>query len=202
METPKDGQLATLRCEDCGETMNESAKQCKNCGWLVPATKPVRGLAATRMDTTGAFEEPDLAPAGLLVRIAGGFVDWTIAVVLTFGIYLALGIGLTLISTGNASGVGPEHLMLIAMGMSLLLVPWLYFAVLESSALQGPIGKALLGLRVTDVEGNSISFARASARYLTRIGTLLTGGAGLIPIAFTKRRQSLHDLLAGTLVQR
>jgi uncharacterized RDD family membrane protein YckC len=83
-----------------------------------------------------------------------------------------------------------------------LLGAWLYFALLESSAWQATPGKRLLGLKVTDLEGQPITFARASARYFGRILSGLPLGAGYLLAAFTARRQALHDLLAGCLVLR
>jgi len=63
-------------------------------------------------------------------------------------------------------------------------------------------GKLALGLRVTDLDGRPTGFWRASARYVARILSNLTLGAGYLMVAFTARKQALHDLVAGTLVQR
>ena len=38
------------------------------------------------------------------------------------------------------------------------LISWMYFALMESSAKQATIGKSLLGLVVTDLNGDRISF--------------------------------------------
>lgn len=76
---------------------------------------------------------------------------------------------------------------------------WLYFAFLESSRLQGTIGKKILGVRVVDQYGFRISFGRATVRYFSKIlsGILLIG---YIMIAVTKRKQGLHDFIAGTVL--
>ena len=42
---------------------------------------------------------------------------------------------------------------------------WLYFAILESSQIQGTLGKKIVGICVTDLQGNKISFGKATARY-------------------------------------
>ena len=39
-----------------------------------------------------------------------------------------------------------------------IIVGWLYYTILESSKLQATIGKMALGLVVTDLAGNRISF--------------------------------------------
>ena len=46
---------------------------------------------------------------------------------------------------------------------------WLYFAILESSTWQATIGKRLFNIRVTDLHGRQISFARATGRHFGRM---------------------------------
>ncbi|MDX6593454.1 MAG: hypothetical protein QOJ13_2650 [Gaiellales bacterium] len=62
------------------------------------------------------------------------------------------------------------------------------------------LGRRALGIKVTDVEGNRITFARATGRYFAKILSALTLLIGYIMAAFTARKQALHDLIAGTLV--
>jgi hypothetical protein len=45
-----------------------------------------------------------------------------------------------------------------------LLLPWFYYAFMESSRQQATLGKMAIGIKVTDLRGNRISFARASGR--------------------------------------
>jgi uncharacterized RDD family membrane protein YckC len=80
------------------------------------------------------------------------------------------------------------------------IVSWLYFAALESSAWQGTLGKLALGLRVTDMDGTRISFLRATGRYFAKFLSALMLGFGFLMVAWTQRKQGLHDLLAQTLV--
>ncbi|MEH7125345.1 RDD family protein [Bacillus sp. JJ1503] len=90
-----------------------------------------------------------------------------------------------------------------ALGLSLLINiigAVAYFAGLHASKWQATVGKKLLGLKVTDLKGNKISFWRALGRYLAMSflsGILLIG---YIIAAFTEKKQSLHDLIAGTTV--
>jgi uncharacterized RDD family membrane protein YckC len=44
------------------------------------------------------------------------------------------------------------------------IVMWLYFAIQESSSRQATLGKGLLNLQVTDLDGYRITFAQASLR--------------------------------------
>lgn len=80
------------------------------------------------------------------------------------------------------------------------VLAWLYFAGQESSAEQATLGKRAVGIRVTDVDGGRISFARATGRYFAKILSILTLLVGYFMAAFTPRKQALHDMIAGTLV--
>ena len=79
---------------------------------------------------------------------------------------------------------------------------WAYFALFESSPLRGTIGKHAVGIYVSDVHGDPISFGRASARFWLKTLSSLVLMVGWIMAAFTPRKQGLHDILARTLVLR
>lgn len=69
----------------------------------------------------------------------------------------------------------------------------------ESSAWQATPAKRLAKLKVTDEAGNRIDFWQAVGRNLARYVSALSV-IGYVMAAFTKRRQALHDKMAGTLV--
>lgn len=79
-----------------------------------------------------------------------------------------------------------------------------YFPVMHSSALQATLGKLLLGVKVTDREGNRIGIVRSLGRVLGLIfvSSIFTLGVGYLLAGVTERRQALHDMVAGTLVVR
>jgi len=81
-----------------------------------------------------------------------------------------------------------------------ILAWWMYFAGMESSRLQGTLGKCAIGIRVTDLTGNRIGFGRATARHFGKIPSALIFGIGFLMAAFTPKKQALHDMMAGCLV--
>ncbi|RCX15460.1 putative RDD family membrane protein YckC [Anaerobacterium chartisolvens] len=85
-------------------------------------------------------------------------------------------------------------------GLLTTLAGWLYFSVMESSEKQATLGKMALGIRVVDVDGNRVSFARATGRYFSKIISAMILLIGYIMAAFTAKKQALHDMIAGTLV--
>jgi Tfp pilus assembly major pilin PilA/uncharacterized membrane protein YeaQ/YmgE (transglycosylase-associated protein family) len=80
------------------------------------------------------------------------------------------------------------------------VIGWLYFALMESSAGQGTIGKRVVGIVVTDLNGDRIGFGRATGRYFGKILSSIILLIGYLMAAFTQRKQGLHDMLASTLV--
>jgi len=80
------------------------------------------------------------------------------------------------------------------------LLEWVYFASMESSRYQATVGKIVLGIKVIDLQGRRISFARASVRFLAKYVSAFIMGIGFLMAAFTQRKQALHDMLADTLV--
>jgi uncharacterized RDD family membrane protein YckC len=81
-----------------------------------------------------------------------------------------------------------------------VVIEWLYFAGMESSAGQATLGKRALGIKVTDMSGNRITFGKATGRFFGKILSSLILLIGFLMAAFTQKKQALHDLLAGTLV--
>jgi len=96
------------------------------------------------------------------------------------------------------------------------LIAWAYFAFQESSSAEATIGKRMLGIRVTTEDGNRLSLAGASFRawpmYLPNAGFLLLPGVGwliglgalvsCLVVAFSSRKQGLHDKMAGAILTR
>lgn len=92
-------------------------------------------------------------------------------------------------------GVGDQQGSLVS-----IVISWMYFAVFESSDWQGTPGKRAMGLAVTDEQGQKITVIRATQRYAAKILSILLLGIGVFMIAFTARKQGLHDKLFHTLV--
>jgi uncharacterized RDD family membrane protein YckC len=80
------------------------------------------------------------------------------------------------------------------------ILGWLYFAGMESSARQATVGKSVLGIYVTGLDGQRISFLRATGRYFAKFLSAIILLIGFIMAAFTARKQALHDMIASTLV--
>lgn len=103
------------------------------------------------------------------------------------------------IIVGAASGI----LMAVTFGagtLAWLFLPWVYEAVMLSSEKQATLGKMVLGIVVTDIQGKRLSFGRATGRHFAKYISALLLFIGFIIAAFTEKKQALHDMMAETLV--
>jgi uncharacterized RDD family membrane protein YckC len=75
-----------------------------------------------------------------------------------------------------------------------------YYSFMESSKYQGTLGKIMLGIRVSDLNGNAVALPKALLRNLGKYISGLILGIGFLMIIFDDRKQALHDKIADTLV--
>lgn len=157
------------------------------------------------MEPTSSFypDSPIPAVAGsygsFLRRFAALVID-----VMILGVVLGIIGSMLGLSMMGGIGSNPNPIALMgAMGGFWLLwtvASWLYFAYFESSARQGTLGKQVMGLIVTDEQGQRISFTQASIRYVGCIVSGMILYIGYLMQPFTAKKQALHDIIAKTLV--
>ncbi|QJR09948.1 hypothetical protein DSM104443_00999 [Usitatibacter rugosus] len=83
-----------------------------------------------------------------------------------------------------------------------IALAWLYYSLMHSSSRQATLGKMAFGIKVTDLEGERISFLRATGRHFAAWVSAVLLLVGFVMAAFTERKQALHDMMASTLVVR
>ena len=133
--------------------------------------------------------------AGFWLRGAALLIDGVVLMVLggSFGFVAGFGMGL--------AGYGDDEKLLQAVGFGLgLIIQWAYYVFMESSNKMATVGKSLLGLIVTDMDGRKIGFGRANGRFFGKYLSAFTFGIGLIMAGFTQKKQTLHDMITSTLV--
>lgn len=112
-----------------------------------------------------------------------------------FGIILIISVGLKEGLFGDSSYIVTLMFVLFA-----TILKWFYLTRLESLPIKATFGKKIMGIIVTDLNGNPISFGRANGRYFAKTISSIILLIGFIMAAFTKKKQALHDKIAGTLV--
>ena len=124
-----------------------------------------------------------------LVSLLDGIIMGVANLVVGFGLGIVMG------------GAGASEQEAFVMGGLLgLLLSWVYSAAMESSSQRATFGKRALGLTVTDLNGNQLSFGAASGRYFGKFISSAICLIGYLMAAFTDKRQALHDMMAGSLV--
>lgn len=78
---------------------------------------------------------------------------------------------------------------------------WIYFALMESSSLQGTLGKLALGVRVFHkADKRALTFEEATVRYFAKIISRATLLIGYILCAFSSKKQALHDFVGKSVL--
>jgi uncharacterized RDD family membrane protein YckC len=138
------------------------------------------------------------AYAGFWLRFAAQFIDGLILTAASW--VVAIGFSMLLLTAGASDEAMESSQGLFFMAW--LCGHWLYFALFESSSWQATLGKRATGIIVTDLDGQRLTFGRATGRYWSKWLSYLTFLVGFLIAAFTSRKQALHDLIANTLVLR
>ena len=206
-------------CSRCGMRVEEGNRFCQACGQEAGAAVTAAPAAAGALPPPVAASARVSAPlpyAGFWERFAAYLIDglivgipfWLVVVAL---IFMFGGFGMMIhripqdshpVDPREAMALLAPFFMAFVLGwLVLLILMWLYFAGMESSARQATFGKSVMSLRVTNYEGRRISFGHATGRFFAKIVSgMIPFAIGYIMAAFTEKKQALHDLIAGTLV--
>jgi uncharacterized RDD family membrane protein YckC len=211
-------------CNKCGAPNDGSAQFCGRCGVAInpavtpaPSANPAGSFPPVQPATGAGYPAPANYPApagypvaqpgvgygGFWIRVVAAIIDGVLVRLVVTPIGAVFGLsGLAIGGFGHGGFLLAHLLGGGALFVLVLAGSWLYEALMESSSYQATLGKMIFGMKVTDLYGNRISFARATGRHFAKILSGMILGIGFIMVAFTERKQGLHDLLAGTLVRR
>ena len=180
-------------CPRCGTRAPDDIATCGLCGVALQAGH-VPGTAAPHAR---------LAAPGLTLATYGGFWRRFMALLLdTLVLFFPAAtvrvlLGLDVFGRFD----GDTSLSYMASAFD-LFINWLYAAILIASPLRGTLGMIVMDLHLTDLKGDRITFPRATWRFFAQFLSLLTLGIGYLMQLFTARRQTLHDMVSGTIVVR
>jgi uncharacterized RDD family membrane protein YckC len=189
--------MATL-CPSCGEDVLGQARFCHHCG---------QPLESVRHEPLLEHREPTHTEVSQYAPIWRRGVAATIDIVTIVTVVLPGVIAffwLVEVLTGWI-GMEPDDGRFLA-GMAAVLLwliaDWLYHAMMHSSPRQGTYGKYFMGLKVTGLAGEPIGFGQATGRHFAKFLSTFPLMVGFFIAPFTRRKQALHDMVAGTLVVR
>lgn len=194
-----------MYCSKCGALLADGAMFCSACGqaFSSPAAiaRPMNALVASA---------PRVEYGGFWLRFLAYLIDGAVIVigicVVAIPLFFLTGFGAFLSQIHpeedwNENGAWVIIVAIFFLATVSLVVTWLYHALMESSEWQATVGKKVLGLVVTDMEGRRVSFWRATGRHFAKIVTnLVPALIGYIMAGFTEKKQALHDMIAGCLI--
>lgn len=143
-------------------------------------------------------------PGGFWIRFVAYIIDAFVLLV-PATILVGLFVGFVFLIHGSMDDEelpAPIILAALLMAAALIVINWLYEALMTSSPRGATLGKMALGLRIVRVDGTQLSFGRATARHFAKymVTPMVPLAIGYIMAAFTNRKRALHDILADTLV--
>lgn len=177
-------------CQNCGAKIESNDRFCPNCGVKIEQVFNRVSLDNKNQEEINVNDKEIYASAWQ--RLGAYLIDIAILIVAFFllGIILdILGVDITPDTEDSLNFLS-------------IFVSWTYFAFQESSEEQATIGQKALHIKVVDYNFKRISFWRATGRHFAQIISALILMIGYLMIFFTKKRQGLHDMIAGTLVIR
>lgn len=153
---------------------------------------PGAGAAMAPLGTASTFGATDIAEtagyAGFWIRAAAYLIDLMI-------------IGVLLLPVRLIGGMGAQSQSSPTLGIVSLCITFFYWTVLWSSTFQGTLAQKLFGLRIVNAtNGGRISFLQAVGRWFALLLAFAIAFVGVIMVAFTSRKQGLHDMIANTCV--
>lgn len=137
--------------------------------------------------------------AGFWIRLAAYLID-SIVIQVASSILMFIFMGSLFLNPDSMENTEAVLGRVLPMYVILFVGSWLYYALMESSAQQGTLGKMAVSIKVTDMNGDRISFGNATGRFFGKIISGLILCIGYIMVGFTENKQGLHDMMAGTLV--
>lgn len=190
----------TMFCSKCGQPIAEQATFCPGCGSSLAAVSQPAAAPGVLPPA------PALRYAGFWRRFLAAYIDW---VVISSAMYIII-LPIMFVTMAAERGISdaPSAAATALMGvvgllwlLMALVIPWIYEAAMISSDKQATLGKRAVGIVVTDLAGNRITFGRATGRYFGKYLSLLILAIGFIMAAFTAKKQALHDIMAGCLLK-
>jgi uncharacterized RDD family membrane protein YckC len=183
-------------CSQCGTENSPDARFCSACGL---ALNDLNAISSRPPHFGQPPPRISVAYAGFWQRALALLIDSMIGMLAVSLFSMPLGMLAAHSLFYNTPSLWMLGASLSMSNLAGMLFFWLYFTLMESGPWQATIGKRALGLKVTDEDGRRISWGRANARYWGKILSMIMG-IGYLMVAFTSKKQGLHDKLAATLV--
>ncbi|MBB5173867.1 RDD family protein [Texcoconibacillus texcoconensis] len=187
-------------CPGCGFRPLKSDQFCQSCGTETATQQEMCVKCGVRLQQTGREYY-----AGFWIRGVAHIIDGvilTIPIFILVAILSAVLVGIAMNDPYSTQTEALVNLLSFIQFIVLFLFCAFYYAIFHTSKWQATPGKKMVGIKVTDKNGNRISFLKAFWRAIAIWFSGLIFYIGFIIAAFTDKKQALHDFMANTHVIR
>ncbi len=219
-----------MTCQTCGLADAGLSDYCTHCGArqmvqaaAAAASKPGFSYAETGSPRPAPELRVMLAVdqtvyPDFLMRFFAFLIDSLLVAILVLVTYAVMALIVSMFALGGMHAVGgmrPGRSLGMGMGVAalgtgafLFVLNFLmvlavyagYFVMQETGPRQATLGKSLLGMKVSTLDGRPINALQSLARLFVKDTFSAVLMIGYFMAAFTEKRQALHDYIAGTLV--
>ncbi len=189
-------------CPGCGCVTSAVELSCPQCGGRANQSATAVSFSANQAILTQTTRH-EAVYASIWRRFCAALFDSLLASAILSPVTVLLiwvmeayhsGIGLSEVKSRTVMGTAAVLLWIVCFG--------LYCASAESSVHQATPGKRLLKLKVVSMSYGRLTFQQATGRYYAKFLSTFALLVGFAIAIFHSRKQSLHDMIAGSLVVR
>lgn len=198
--SPASAPTPARACPGCGAMAADGARICVGCGHDFTTNAKLRTRlardktprAAVRRSAANINYEPASGVPRLLAAIIDNFILGVIIGVV-FAVLFATGA----VPTSRNGELDTDGLIIVY-GVYFVLA-WLYFALPEGTGNHATLGKRVMGVSVAHVNGGECGLIQSSIRLAAKFLLSIFIVPALVAL-FNRRRQTLWDMVAGTVV--
>lgn len=179
------------------ETLKQSLL---GAGWSTSAVDEAISVASNPVSPS---ESGAVSSGGGEVKYAGFWIRWAGAII--DGIILQIGFYIFSFSLGSSGGLGGNSYTLMnvrSVGIIVLsfVAPFIYYIIM-THYYSATLGKMAVGIVVKNETGQKLTLGEVLMREIPgKLLSSITLGIGYLMVAFTEKKQGLHDKLAHSVV--
>lgn len=172
-------------------------------------SSPYAAPGTVSRDHTNVVHGGEIVHAGLWRRFAASIIDSFVTGILSYALLiplmLVMGVSMASLASSDVGSAGAMVTFYILNYAISILVPAIYFGWMQSSSNMASLGKMAVGVKVVRSNGEQLTFWRSFLRYIALVlFTVVTCGLGVLisglMVAFTERKQGVHDMICDTIV--
>jgi len=183
-------------CRGCRAPNALTAQFCYRCGLKLPEQATAFGEVVARAGFWRRFASYLID--GIFINIASDVITAVVLFIVS-AMYpgFSQDFSLSDFFFGTGTDVLPLWYWLVLLGILIIDVAYWTVAIGWKGR---TVGKMMLGMKVVRTDGTRVGYGRAFARFMCYYLCFFTFGIGFLPIAWSREKRGLHDLICDTMV--